>query len=227
MERKAQHLKNHYLVCGRGEIGLNLIKELRATGKTYVVVDSTQDQPGGREHPWIRGDASDNATLVKAGILNAVGLFAVTGDDNINLVISISARQLNPALRIVARCGNTNNIEKLYKAGANAVVSPTAIGGLRMASEMIRPNTVSFLDTMLRDSKNNMRVEEAAVPSKFVGEPLASLGLKKSPKALLLAIKDGDDWVYNPPEEYSLKQGNILVFMTSPDERLKIMQQLK
>jgi len=227
MERAAQHLKNHYVVCGRGEIGFNLIKELRTTGRPYVVVDTNEEQPGIREETWICGDASDNATLLKAGILNALGLFAVTGDDNINLVICISARQLNPSIRIVARCGNTNNIEKFNKAGADAVVSPTYIGGLRMASEMIRPTTVSFLDTMLHDSKNNMRVEEALVPATFVGKPLFSLGLNRFPGTLLLAIKNDNDWVFNPPENYDIKQGNILVFMTSPSERLKIMQLLQ
>jgi voltage-gated potassium channel len=227
MEREAQRLKNHYVVCGRGEIGVNIIKELRTTGKPYVVVDTNEEQLGVSKEIWIRGDASDNATLLKAGILSALGLFAVTRDDNINLVICISARQLNPGIRIVVRCSNTNNIEKLYKAGADAVVSPTYIGGLRMASEMIRPTTVSFLDTMLHDSKNKMRVEETAVPATFVGKPLLSLGLKKFPEALLLAIKNDTDWIYNPPEDYTLKQGNILVFMTSPSERLKIMQLLQ
>jgi voltage-gated potassium channel len=123
----------------------------------------------------------------------------------------------------VARCRNTSNIEKLNKVGADAVVSPSYIGGLRMASEMIRPTAVSFLDTMLRDSKNNLRVEEALVPTTFAGKPLASLGLKRFPGVLLLAIKNDSDWVYNPPEDYAIKQGNILVFMTTPGERLALM----
>lgn len=227
MERAAQHLKNHYVVCGRGETSSSLINELRATGRPYVVVDPNEEPHNVREEIWIRGDASDNATLLEAGILNALGLFAVTHDDNINLVVCLSARQLNPSVRIVARCANTNNIEKLNKAGADAVVSPGYIGGLRMASEMIRPTTVSFLDTMLRDSKNNLRVEEMLVPATFAGKPLSSLGLKRFHNILLLAIKNDSDWVYNPPEDYIIKQGNILVFMTTPGERLELMHLLQ
>ena len=227
MERAAQHLKNHYVVCGRGETGSSLINELRATGRPYVVIDPNKEPPDAHEEIWICGDASDNATLLAAGILNALGLFAVTHDDNINLVVCLSARQLNPGVRIVARCGNTNNIEKLHKAGADAVISPSYIGGLRMASEMIRPTAVSFLDMMLRDSKNNLRVEEALVPATFSGKPLTALGLKRFPGVLLLAIKNDIDWVYNPPEDYLIKQGNILVFMTTPGERLELMRLFK
>ena len=227
MERAAQHLKNQYVVCGHGETSSSLTNELRATGRSYVVIDPNEEPPSVHEGIWIRGDASDNATLLAAGILNALGLFAVTHDDNINLVVCLSARQLNPGIRIVARCENTNNIEKLRKAGADAVVSPAFIGGLRMASEMVRPTTVSFLDTMLHDSKNNLRVEEMPVPTTFTGKPLSSLGLRKFPGVLLLAIKNDSDWVYNPPEDYVIKQGNILVFMTTPGERSELKRLLQ
>lgn len=223
MERAAQHLKNHYVVCGRGETGLSLINELRATGRPCVVVDPNEEPTDARETIWIRGDASDNAALLTAGIQNAAGLFATTNDDNINLVICLSARQLNPSIRIVARCRNPKNIGKLSKVGADAVVSPSSIGGLRMASEMVRPTAVSFLDTMLRDSKINLRVEEARIPATFEGKSLASIGLKRFPGVLLLAIKNASDWVYNPPEDHVVKQGDILVFMTTPGERLELM----
>ena len=85
--------------------------------------------------------------------MEAKGLFAVSGDDNQNLVISLTAKQLDPNIRVVARCHDLKNMEKMKKAGANSVVSPTFIGGLRMASEMARPAVVSFLDIMMRDKE--------------------------------------------------------------------------
>jgi voltage-gated potassium channel len=103
---------------------------------------------GGRQYSFVD-------TLLKAGIEKAKGLFAVTGDDNQNLVVSLTAKQLNPNLRVVAQCNEIKNSQKMRKAGADATVSTTSIGVLRMASEMVRPTVVSFLDTMLRDRERN------------------------------------------------------------------------
>ena len=86
----------------------------------------------------------------------------------------------------------------MRKAGADAVVSPSAIGGLRMASEMVRPTVVSFLDTMLRDREKNLRVEELPVPESFVGRPISALNLKRFAHVLLLAVRTGENWIYNP-----------------------------
>lgn len=132
-------------------------------------------------------------------------MFAVSGDDNQNLVISLTAKQLNPNIRVVARCHDLKNIDKLKKVGADAVVSPTFIGGLRMASEMVRPTVVSFLDIMLRDKKKNLRVEEIPVPELFAGKAIADLQLKKYPNTLLLAVRTKDDWIFNPTDDYIIK----------------------
>jgi voltage-gated potassium channel len=164
---------------------------------------------------------------LKAGIEKAKGLFAVTGDDNQNLVVSLTAKQLNPNLRVVARCNEIKNSEKMKKAGADAIVSPTAIGGLRMASEMVRPTVVSFLDIMLRDREKSLRVEELPVPDSFVGKPVSALNLKRHADALLLAVKTGEDWVYNPSENYVITAENTLVFMTTPEGREGLARFLK
>jgi voltage-gated potassium channel len=168
---------------------------------------------------FIEGDATDSNILLKAGVDKAAGLFAVTGDDNQNLVVSLTAKQLNPRLKVVARCNDMRNSEKMKKAGADAVVSPTAIGGLRMASEMLRPTVVSFLDTMLRDREKNLRVEELPVPASFVGQPISALNLRRCSHTLLLAIKTKGDWVYNPSESHIIDPENTLVFMTTPEGR--------
>ncbi|MBI5212434.1 MAG: potassium transporter TrkA, partial [Nitrospirae bacterium] len=106
--------------------------------------------------------------------------------------------------------------------GADAVVSPTFIGGLRMASEMVRPAVVSFLDTMLRDKQKNLRIEEVLVPDLFAGKSIADLNLKKYPGVLLMAVKTKDDWAYNPPDGYMLKPEDALIFMTTPEERFTL-----
>ena len=232
MEKIAGNSRDHYIVCGLGSVGFYIANELYATKRPHVIVDvnkknierNLESLP---DAVFIEGDATDSDTLLRAGVEKARGIFAVTGDDNQNLVVSLTAKQLNPKLKVVARCNDMRNNVKMQKAGADAVVSPTAIGGLRMASEMLRPTVVSFLDTMLRDTESNLRVEELPVPESFVGRPISTLNLKRCSHALLLAVKTTEDWVYNPSESYVIDQKNTLVFMTTPEGRDELAGFLK
>ncbi len=226
MEHLAQTLKDHYIVCGLGLVGTNIVNELRTTSRPCIVIDISPVKADLREKKQfevlIEGDATDNEILNKAGIGAAKGLFAVTSDDNMNLVICLTAKQLNPNLRIVSQCNELKNSDKLKHAGADAVVSPVYIGGLRMASEMVRPTVVTFLDKMLRDSKAGLRVEEMPVPDSLASKKLGDLGLKRFREALLLAVTGKDGWTYNPDEEYRLTPGSTLVFMTTVAERIEL-----
>jgi voltage-gated potassium channel len=232
MEKIACKCTDHYIICGLGSVGFYIANELHSTKRPHVIVDVNKENiekslESFHDAVFIEGDATDSDTLLKAGIEKARGLFAVTGDDNQNLVVSLTAKQINPKLRVVARCNDMRNSEKMKKAGADAIVSPVAIGGLRMASEMVRPTVVSFLDTMLRDTERNLRVEELPVPQSFVGKPISALNLKRYSHALLLAVKTREDWIYNPPESYVIDQNNTLVFMTTPEGRDELAGFLK
>ena len=118
-------------------------------------------------------------------------------------------------------------MDKIKKAGADSVISPTFIGGLRMASEMIRPAVVSFLDIMLRDKSKNLRIEEIPVPDSYSGQTLSVLELNKFPDTLLLAVKIKNDWVFNPSRQYVFSPNTTLIIMTTPDDREAIENQLK
>jgi len=224
MEKMIEHFQNHYIICGIGRVGFHIVNELCATRRPHVIVDMDKSNIENalqtfKDGVFIEGDATDSNILLKAGIKKAKGVFAVTGDDNHNLVISLTAKQLKPDIRVVARCNEVKNSEKMKRAGADAVVEPTYIGGLRMASEMIRPTTVSFLDTMLRDKEVNLRVEEVSVPDSFVGKVISSLDLKRYPNLLLLALRTKEAWIYNPADDSVLGRGCTLVFMATPEAR--------
>jgi voltage-gated potassium channel len=232
MEKMMKRLREHYIVCGVGGVGFHVLNELSSTKRTHVIIDRDKSKIERileifREEPFIEGDATDSDILLAAGIKEAKGLFAITGDDNKNLVISLTAKQLNPNIRVVARCHDLKNMEKMKKVGADAVISPSSIGGLRMASEMVRPTVVSFLDTMLRDTGKNLRVEEVMVPKSFVGKPIAILNLREYPNILLLAVKGGIGWIHNPSDDYALKSGDTLILMTTPEERTKLENTLR
>lgn len=232
MEKQAAKAREHYIICGVGWAGLHIINELRETKRSHVIIDINRDKtdksleamPG---EIFIEGDATDNDILLKAGIDKASGIFAVTGDDNQNLVIALTARQLNPEVRVVAQCNETKNTEKIRKAGADAVVSPGYISGMRMASEMVRPTVVTFLDKMLRGKDESLRVEEVPVPPSLAGKALSSLNWHKYPRTLLLAVKKGEDWVYNPSrQDYIIQPEDRLIVMTTPEERAVLEESL-
>jgi voltage-gated potassium channel len=225
MEKIAGKARDHYIICGVGWAGLHIINELRETKRPHVIIDINRSKIDKSletmsDEVFIEGDATDNDTLLKAGIEKASGIFAVTGDDNQNLVISLTARQLNPVVRIVAQCNEMKNMEKMKKAGADSVVSPGYISGMRMASEMIRPTVVTFLDRMMRGTDESLRVEEVPMPQSLAGKALSSLNLKEYPRTLLLAIKKGEDWVYNPSrKDYIIEPENKIIIMTTSEER--------
>jgi voltage-gated potassium channel len=233
MEKLAGKSKEHYIVCGVGRAGLHIINELRETKRSHVIIDVNHDKvektleamPG---EVFIEGDATDNDTLLKAGIDKASGIFAVTGDDNQDLVITLTARQLNPGVRVVAQCNDMKNMEKMRKAGADAVVSPGYISGMRLASEMVRPTVVNFLDQMLRGRDENLRVEELPVPPPLAGKALSTLDWRRYPRTLLLAVRKGADWIYNPSrQDYIIQPGDRLIVMTTPGERDNLKKNLE
>ncbi len=229
MLKRMSELKQHYIVCGIGRVGSNVAHELALTGRHYIVIDTNQAHIDAyRERfpdtSFLHGDASEDELLEQAGIQRAAGVFAVTGDDAKNLVITLSAKQLNGAARIVARCHEVNYIEKIRRVGADAIVSPDFTGGMRIASSMIRPQVVSFLDEMLRTDRG-LRVEEVEVPEEFAGETLARL-VPKSRDYVLMAVKAGGEWVFNPEEHFAVAGGNTLVLMTTPAGRRAIEQRV-
>jgi voltage-gated potassium channel len=232
MDKRIEKLRDHYIVCGSDGVGSHVISELTSTKRPFVVVDMDREKVDRlkvdeEEGPaFVIGDATDDETLRRAGIDRARGLFAVTGDDNLNLVISLSARQLNPGIRVVARCEEARNTEKLQRAGADSSVSPTRIGGMRIASEMLRPAVVNFLDVMLRRDDLALRIEELPVPAGMAGRHLAELELHQFRKLLLLAIRSGGSWTYNPPRDHRMQDGDTLIFMGSPEERVELERHL-
>lgn len=228
MQKRISELKNHYIVCGLGDTGRHAIEELQKTGTPYVVVESHEDNVSrAREHQskmfsellYILGDATDDQVLEEAGASRAKGLIAALAVDKDNLVITVMVRQKNPKIRIVARCTDLKYADKMMKAGANATVSPNMIGGMRMASEVLRPHVVGFLDMMVKDQSHTLRIEEIELgkSSSWIGKSLGELNLRQSFNVLPMAVRPSSEkpgaYTVNPPDRYSLEGGSVLIVM--------------
>ncbi len=230
MNRKISKLKNHFIVCGAGSTGQHVIRELIDTNREFVVIEKNEQRLGNIEDfekiLYIKGDATDDEILKKAGIEKARGLISVLSSDKDNLFVTISSRQLNPDIRIVSRGIETGVEKKLCKAGADDVVYPNQIGGMRIASEMIRPNVVSFLDYMLRDKEKAFRFEELAIKkdSGIAGKTIAESNLTEKAGIPILAIrKPGtEEYKLYPEPETELSPGTVLVVIGAKDTMKKL-----
>jgi voltage-gated potassium channel len=174
------------------------------------------------------GDATDDDTLRQAGIERAKGLVSVLSDDRDNVFVALTARALNPKLRIISRLLDEQNRDKLRIAGANEVISPNAIGGLRMASVMLRPSVVTFLDQMLRQTGQVMRVDEFEVDQAehMIGKSLQHVDIEHRTGLLVVALKSADGgYAFNPPRSTVLNRGDVLIVM-GPLDRMTALRHL-
>ena len=200
MTTAINRLRDHIIVCGAGTTGVHVIEELFTTRTPFVVVEFDKDRV-----EWISqhlkssflhivGDATDDDVLVRAGIKRARGVVTALSSDKDNLFVTITARHLNTEMRIVSRAREMSAREKIIRAGADTVVSPNHIGGMRMVSEMIRPEVVQFLDLMLRSKEKTLRIEEATIPAgcHIVGQTLAEADIRRDTELLVIAARRND-----------------------------------
>jgi voltage-gated potassium channel len=234
MQKRIRELKHHYIVCGLGDTGRYAVEELQKTHTPYVVIEGHEDSVKRfQEHAgdafknllYVIGDATDEAVLDEAGVERARGLIAAVAGDKDNLVTTIMVRQKSSDIRIVARCADVKYSDRMIKAGANSTVSPNAIGGLRLASEALRPHVVGFLDLMLREKGRALRIEEIEIGmrSPWAGMTLEQLRFRARYHLLPLAVKVREDekkqdYLFNPPETLALSGGSVVIVMGDVDE---------
>jgi voltage-gated potassium channel len=221
MDRRIERLNGHFVVAGCGRTGKFVVEELATVGRDFVAIDRDEallerlsEEIGGKLL-YVVGDATDDHTLSHAGIQRAAGLVAALSDDRDNLFVTLSTRTLNPKARIVTKAVELENEPKIMRAGADAIVSPNRMGGMRLVSELVRPKVMQFLDNMLTVTKN-LRFEEVEIPgdSPWVGHTLRSVPIRDRTNLLVVALHLADgSYMYNPSPDHALDAGTQLIVM--------------
>lgn len=220
MQRKIADMKGHVIVCGVGQTGKHVLEEMVRTRNDVVAIDRDPvtvkllDEQG---ICYVQGDATHNTVLQTAGIERARGIVSALQSDAENLLVVFTAKRLNPALRVISKAVEEESEQKIRMAGADSVVMPNFIGGLRMASELIRPSVVSFLDLMLRSQEKTIRVDELAIDdrSPYRNKTLQTAGIssRKDVTVVALSRQSENSYEFNPPDNAILKSGDVVILM--------------
>jgi len=218
LEKEIERLKDHYIICGYGSVGTSICEALGGVKRINLVVverdEARLDKLEERKINYIGGEATDEENLMRAGIKKAKGLVAALQTDVDNVFVTLTARQLNPNLFIVARAGAEKTESKLLAAGANKVVSPYRMGGHRIAQIISRPTVTDFLELTTMDPGRNIRMEEVPVhpSSGLVDIALQDSGIRKKLELIIVAIrKPGGQMLFNPSSQTRLQGGDTVV----------------
>ncbi len=228
LNKKIDHLNNHYIVCGYGRIGQVLCRHLKEADIDVAVIEKSSEQvPVMDENDvlYIADDATDENNLLKAGIKRARGLVAVLATDTDNVFLVLTARQLAPELFIMARASERNAIIKLRAAGANMVESPYVMGAMSMANRIIRPTVTSFLDLAFAQRHKDIQMEEIPVSaaSELVNVELKDSGIRKNFNLIIIAIKKPDGSMqFNPSFDAVIKPDDTVIAVGEPASLQKL-----
>lgn len=214
---KLKHIKNHYILCGYGRIGSVIAQELKSNNIPLMVVDQnpqTRDKLRNLQIPYIIDDATSEDVLVEAGVERAKGLVTVVLSDADNLFITMTARGLNPKLFILARADEEPTEKKLLRAGANKVVLPYLIGGLRMVHTILRPAVTDFFDFAMQDKNIELKMEELKVDEKSTlnGVRLLDSKIRQDMNVIIVAIRNKEGAMrFNPASDERIEAGSTLI----------------
>jgi voltage-gated potassium channel len=218
-KKMIHQLQNHFIVCGYGRVGRNASLEFQRTGAPFLVIDRNEQRVTKAMHAGmlaVVADATQDDSLREAGVLRARGLIAALASDADNLFIILSAKTLNPQLTVVTRASEEEAGEKLRRAGADTVLTPFSMAGRQLADVLLRPQVVEFMDFARSNIGTEVVMEQVRVTprtevtAKTFGQLLE---LRRSGVIVLAIRKQGGETTFNPPPEFAISAGDVLIVM--------------
>ncbi|MCX7990558.1 MAG: NAD-binding protein [Proteobacteria bacterium] len=232
-KKMLEKLKDHYIVCGYGRMGSYICKKLKEEKIPFVVIDKNpalETHLENEDYLYILDDSSREEVLTFAGVERAKGLISVVSSDADNVYIVLTARQLNPKLYIIARAAEESSEQKMYKAGADKVISPYIIGGERMALAVLKPSVLDFIEIAVggKAHKGVLKMEEILISqnSKLVGKTLMESQIREITGSIIIAIKKSDGTMeFNPKPKYKIDAGDVFIALGS-EEHLTTLEDM-
>ncbi len=229
MEKKIARLKDHYIICGYGRIGSIVARELLRENCKIVIVDKNPDvinELKEKGYFYVEGDATSDETLLQAGLKRAKAVITTLTSDAQNIYVTLSVKQLSPSTEVIARAEDESSIPKLKYAGADRVLTPYLIGGLRMAQLVLRPTVINFLEMAIHGNDMGLQMEELKVSpsSELIDKDLIESQIRPKYNLIIIAIKKKDGRiVYNPtPKEKICAEDTLIVVGKKTDlERIR------
>ncbi|MDF9448192.1 potassium channel family protein [Bacillus toyonensis] len=220
MDKQIAQLQNHIIVCGCGRVGLQVVHELQEKKIPFVVVDKDESILEKEKLLYIHGDATEDQVLHHAGISKAAGLVAIVANDAENVFITLTARGLNDAIKIVARAEKQETEEKLRRAGANKVINPSSMAGIHIAKGVANPLTVHYIDTVLYGIEQSFVIEEILVgnDSILVNKSLLESDVRNQFDVTILAILRSGDIIHNPTGQEKLQEHDMIIVFGSVEK---------
>lgn len=231
MSKKLKELKNHYIVCGYGRMGRYICDELVDEKAPFVVIENNPvkiEKLIELGYTYINGDSTKDEILIEAGIKSSKGMVAVLSNDADNVFTILSAKQLNPNIFIVSRAVEEETESKLIKAGANRVVKPYEAGGTRMASLLLRPGVIDFIDVVAREKNVDLNIEEFSITgdSSLKDKTLLESPIRKDLNIIIVSIQKRDGkFIYNPQSSTKIEAGDKLIAL-GEESNLRKLQKL-
>ncbi len=231
LEKMIEKMGNHYIICGCGRIGFLICRELAAEKVPCVVIDNNPEviqKVQDEGFIYCKGDATQDKTLIEAGIKRAKGIVCVLPSDAENLYVILTAKELNQNIYIMSRSEEEESEHRLVRAGADRVMSPYTLGGVRMAMAILRPAMLDFIEITTRRQSLELRMEEISVckGSPIIGMSLEESGIRQRYGLIIVAVKkDSGKMIFNPLADYVIAEGDRLIAM-GEDENVKQFAQV-
>lgn len=218
-----EKMKNHYIICGCGRIGQLICRELQADKMDFIVIDNDPEVIQKIEEEgfvYYRGDATQDKSLIGAGIKRAKGIVCVLPTDAENLYVILTAKELNPDIYVLSRSEEEESEHRLLRAGADRVMSPYILGGMRMAMAILRPAMLDFIEITTSRQSLELRMEEMSVcdGSPIIGKSLEESEIRHNFGLIIVAVKkDSGKMIFNPLANYVIEKGDKLIAMGEDD----------
>ncbi|MFQ6079108.1 MAG: potassium channel family protein [Thermodesulfobacteriota bacterium] len=225
-EKEVKKMKDHLIICGYGQIGQTITQDLLLGNEKVIIIDKDEEvlRREASDLPYIVGDPTHEEVLEKARIDKAKGLFTTFSDDSDNILVTLSAKEVNPDIRVISRASDDEGIKHLRRAGAEAVILPEREGGLRMSRSFLHPEITDLYEYLISGEKGRAGAVEIPQRAELDGKTIEESGVREKIGVSVVAIRRGKEIITNPKPDQEIKAGDTLITLGTIEQIQKLKE---